>query len=108
MNHTPARDSYALRRVDPAADPAPLPDIVTRRFTAHGCTVTAVMIDPADAQQLLYGAVTRPDGRLVGTYYPADRVCGDHWRVVTADGAHYDATSEHHAVEALTTELGAD
>lgn len=73
------------------------------RFVENGCTVTAVIIDPADRQQLLYGVVTRPDGKLAGSYYPADPVRCDHWRIVTADGTHYHAASEYHAVEALTT-----
>jgi len=98
-------DPRTVYIIDPAVDPGPLPEIVVRPFTANGCTVTAVVIDPADAQQMLYGTVTRPNGSFVGSYYPADPVRGDHWRIVTADGTHYHATSEYHAVEALTTML---
>ncbi|MGW4591682.1 hypothetical protein ACWEKJ_30565 [Amycolatopsis thermoflava] len=93
----------AVYVIDPMADPAHLPDIAVNRFTANGCAVTCVVIDPADAQQLLYGTVTHPDGTLAGTYYPADRVRGDHWRIVAADGTHYDAATEYDAVEWLTT-----
>jgi hypothetical protein len=48
-------------------------EIVTRPFTENGCEVTAIVADPADVQQVLYGTVTR-DGVLVGSYYCADRV----------------------------------
>ncbi len=100
MNHN-ANDPRTVYVIDPTADPGPLPEIVVRRFVENGCTVTGVVIDPADAQQMLYGVVTRPDGTLAGTYYPADTVRGDHWRVVTADGTHYHAASEYNAVDAL-------
>ncbi|GAA3850786.1 hypothetical protein GCM10022380_81090 [Amycolatopsis tucumanensis] len=93
----------AVHVIDPMADPAPLPEITVDHFMENGCAVVCVVIDPADAQQLLYGTVTRPDGRLAGTYYPADRVRGDHWRIVAADGTHYHAASEYDAVEWLTT-----
>lgn len=60
-------------------------DIVARSFTENGCTVTSIIYDPADAQQILYGTVTR-DGALVGSYYCADRIRQQDWRIVTADG----------------------
>ncbi|ANZ35979.1 hypothetical protein BBK82_07715 [Lentzea guizhouensis] len=60
-------------------------DIVARSFTENGCTVTSIIYDPADAQQILYGTVTR-DGVLVGSYYCADRIRQQDWRIVTADG----------------------
>lgn len=101
MNDQPGRDT--VRIVDPMADPAPLPEVVVPQFTENGRTVTCVISNPADAQQTLYGTVTRPDGRLVGTYYPADRIRGQHWRVVTADGTHYNAESEPRAVAWLTS-----
>lgn len=107
MNHN-ANDPRTVYAIDPDADPGPLPEIVVRRFVDNGCTVTGVVIDPADAQQLLYGVVTRPDGTLAGTYYPADTVRGEHWRIVTADGTHYHANSESHAVKALTTTFATD
>ncbi len=103
-NDNDARTVYVI---DPAADPGPLPEIVVRPFAANGCTVTAVVIDPADTQQMLYGTVTRPDGKFVGSYYPADPVRGDHWRIVTADGTHYHAITEYHAVAELTTTFAA-
>ena len=53
--------------------PYEVPETVIRRFTENGCEVTAIVADPADAQQTLYGTVTR-DGALVGIYYCADRV----------------------------------
>ncbi|MBN6034152.1 hypothetical protein [Amycolatopsis sp. 195334CR] len=105
MNHN-ATDTRAVYVVDPAADPAPLPDIVVRQSVENGCTVTGVVIDPADAQQMLYGTVTRADGTFAGSYYPADPVRGDRWRVVTPDGKHYDAHDEYHAVHALTNGFG--
>ncbi len=60
-------------------------DFVARGFTENGCQVTAIIYDPADAQQILYGTVTR-DGALVGSYYCADRIRQQDWRIVTADG----------------------
>ncbi|MFD4190755.1 hypothetical protein [Amycolatopsis thermoflava] len=93
----------AVHPIDPMADPAPLPEITVDHFTENGCAVVCVVIDPADAQQTLYGAVTRPDGTLAGTYYPADRVRSEHWRIVAADGTHYSAASEFDAVEWLST-----
>ena len=60
-------------------------DIVARSFTENGCTVTSIIYDPANAQQILYGTVTR-DGVLVGSYYCADRIRQRDWRIVTADG----------------------
>ncbi|GAB3000924.1 MULTISPECIES: hypothetical protein [Amycolatopsis] len=107
MNHN-ANDPRTVYVIDPTADPGPLPEIVVRRFVENGCTVTGVVIDPADAQQMLYGVVTRPDGTLAGTYYPADTVRGDHWRVVTADGTHYHAASEYNAVDALINGLASN
>lgn len=98
-----ANDPRTVYVIDAAADPGPLPEIVVRRFVENGCTVTGVVIDPADAQQMLYGTVTRPDGTLAGTYYPADAVRGDHWRIVAPDGTHYHAPNEYGAVEELTT-----
>jgi hypothetical protein len=112
MSHTRTSDRDprpdTVHVIDPDADPGPLPEFVVRRFTENGCTVTGVVIDPADAQQLLYGTVTCPDGQLAGTYYPADVVRGEHWRIVTADGSHYHTPSEHHAVTALTTTFATD
>ncbi|QWF81023.1 hypothetical protein [Amycolatopsis sp. CA-230715] len=100
MNHN-ANDPRPVYVIDPDADPGPVPEVVVRSDIENGCTVTGVVIDPADAQQVLYGTVTRPDGTFAGSYYPADTLRGDHWRVVTADGKHYHATSEYHAVDAL-------
>ncbi|WP_232376415.1 hypothetical protein [Amycolatopsis aidingensis] len=102
VNHN-ANDPRTVYVSDPDAAPAPLPEIVVRRFTENGCTVTGVVVDPADAQRLLYGVVTRPDGKLAGTYYPADAVRGDQWRVVDAYGAQFPVMGEYHAVEWLTT-----
>jgi hypothetical protein len=79
-------------------------DIVVRRFTENGCEVTAIVADPADAQQTLYGTVTR-DGVLVGSYYCADRVRQTDWRIVTAQGNHLLPVSEGAAVIVLTTIL---
>ncbi|MEV8444156.1 hypothetical protein AB0425_42850 [Actinosynnema sp. NPDC051121] len=93
-------------------DPADV-EIVVRRFTENGCEVTAIVADPADAQQTLYGTVTR-DGRLVGSYYCADRVRQSDWRIVTAfdpalvlDGRPVNPVSEGAAVIVLTTILTA-
>ena len=84
-------------------------EYVVRRFTDNGCEVASVVADPADAQQVLYGTVTR-DGKLVGSYYCADGARQFTWHVVTADGHHLctdgvplDIGFEGHAVYALTT-----
>ncbi|MBP2182894.1 hypothetical protein [Amycolatopsis magusensis] len=102
-----ADDPHTVHVIDPNADPGPVPDIVVRPFTENGCTVTPVIIDPADAQYTLYGTVTRPDGTFVGSYYAADNVCGQHWRIVAADGTHYRADSEQQAVATLVHTLAA-
>ncbi|MEV6712703.1 hypothetical protein AB0M48_11745 [Lentzea sp. NPDC051208] len=73
-------------------------DIVARSFTENGCTVTAIIYEPADAQQILYGTVTR-DGVLVGSYYCADRIRQQDWRIVTADG--HDLTLDGNPVRPL-------
>jgi len=62
-------------------------EYVVRTFHDNGCTVTSVVADPADAQQVLYGTVTR-DGVLIGSYYCTDRARQSGWRVVTANGEH--------------------
>jgi hypothetical protein len=84
-------------------------DDAVRRFTDNGCQVTSVVADPADAQQVLYGTVTR-DGKLIGSYYCTDGALQFTWHVVTADGDHLCADGvplaidfEGHAVYALTT-----
>jgi Trk K+ transport system NAD-binding subunit len=46
--------------------PYEVPETVVRRFTENGCEVTAIIADPADAQQTLYGTVTH-NGTLVGS-----------------------------------------
>ncbi|MEV8438803.1 hypothetical protein AB0425_15625 [Actinosynnema sp. NPDC051121] len=88
-------------------------EIVARRFTENGCDVTAIVADPADAQQTLYGTVTR-HGTLVGSYYCADRARQSDWRIVTAlghhlalDGQPVHPVSESAAVHVLTTVLTA-
>lgn len=69
--------------------PQALPEIefVVRRFVENDCEVTTVVIDPADAQQTLYGTVTH-HGRLIGSYYCTDLVRQQGWRIVTAQGEH--------------------
>ncbi|MCX2948969.1 hypothetical protein [Lentzea sp. NEAU-D7] len=62
-------------------------ETVVDRFLENGFVVTSVVADPADAQQVLYGTVTR-NGVLVGSYYCTDRIRQSGWRVVTADGQH--------------------
>ena len=64
---------------------APETEFVVRRFTEDDCEVTTVVIDPADAQQTLYGTVTH-NGRLVGSYHCTDLVRQQGWRIVTATG----------------------
>lgn len=61
--------------------------MVVRTFQENGCVVTSVVADPADAQQVLYGTVTR-DGVLIGSYHCTDRVRQSGWRVVAANGEH--------------------
>ncbi|MDX3663680.1 hypothetical protein PV646_40905 [Streptomyces sp. ID05-26A] len=75
-------------------------EIVIRTFQDNGCVVTSVVADPADAQQVLYGTVTR-DGILIGSYYCADRVRQSGWRVVDANG-------EHIAIDGQPVELSHD
>jgi hypothetical protein len=67
--------------------PHEVAEIVIRTFRDNGCLVTSVVADPADAQQVLYGTVTR-DGVLVGSYYCTDRPRQSGWRVVAANGEH--------------------
>lgn len=93
--------------------PYEVPETVSRRFTENGCEVTAIVADSADAQQTLYGTVTR-DGALVGSYYCADRVRQSDWYIVTAlgrpltlDGQPVNPVSEGDAVLVLTTILTA-
>ncbi|RAS58975.1 hypothetical protein C8D87_11628 [Lentzea atacamensis] len=62
-------------------------ETVVQRFRENNFEVTSIVADPADAQQVLYGTVTR-NGVLVGSYYCTDRVRQSGWRVVTADGEH--------------------
>ena len=71
-------------------------EIIIRTFHDNGCVVTTVVADPADAQQVLYGTVTR-DGVLVGSYYCTDRARQSGWRVVTANGEH--VASHGHTAE---------
>lgn len=91
----------------------PESEIVARRFTENDCDVTAIGADPADPQETLYGVVTH-HGRLVGSYYCADRVRQADWRIVTAlglpltlDGQPVNPVSESAAVLVLTTILTA-
>jgi hypothetical protein len=93
--------------------PHDVPETVVRRFAENGCEVTAIVADPADAQQTWYGTVTR-EGALVGSYYCADRVRQSDWRIVTAlgvpvtlDGQPVNPVSEDAAVVVLTTILTA-
>lgn len=93
--------------------PYEVPETVVRRFTENGCKVIAIVADPADAQQTLYGTVTR-NGALVGSYYCADRVRQSDWHIVTADGHHVTLdgppahpVSEGAAIVMLTTILTA-
>jgi hypothetical protein len=65
--------------------PYEVPETVVRRFTENDCEVTAIIADPADAQQTLYGTVTR-NGTLVGSYYCTVRVRQSDWHLVTALG----------------------
>lgn len=60
-------------------------EVVARSFTENGCTVTSIIYDPADAQQIIYSTVTR-DGVLIGSFYCADLARQEDWRIITADG----------------------
>ncbi len=91
--------------------PYEVPETVIRRFTENGCEVTAIVADPADAQQTLYGTVTR-DGALVGSYLlrrPRPPVRLTHRdrprRSLTLDGQPVNPVSEGAAVIVLTTIL---
>ncbi|EWC64547.1 hypothetical protein UO65_0154 [Actinokineospora spheciospongiae] len=88
-------------------------EIDVRRFTVDDCEVTVVVADPLDAQQTLYGTVTR-HGVLVGSYYCADRIRQREWRVVpanthdlTVDGRPVHPVDEAAAVLVLTNVLTA-
>ena len=78
------------------------PDIVIRRFTENDCDVTAVVIDPADAQLTLYATVAR-DGHFVGSYYCADVQRQADWRVVLPDGNQLLPRNDGYAMQYLTT-----
>lgn len=69
-------------------------ETVVRNFHENGCQVTSVIADPADAQQVLYGTVSR-DGVLIGSYYCTDQARQSGWRVVIANGDHltYNGTA---------------
>jgi hypothetical protein len=69
-------------------------ETVVRNVHENGCRVTSVIADPADAQQILYGTVSR-DGVLIGSYYCTDQARQSGWRVVTANGEHltYNGTA---------------
>ncbi|MDX8053778.1 hypothetical protein SK571_30790 [Lentzea sp. BCCO 10_0798] len=56
--------------------------------------MASVIADPADAQQVLYGTVSR-DGVLIGSYYCTDQARQSGWRVVAANGEHvtYNGTA---------------
>jgi hypothetical protein len=89
----------------------PETEFVVRRFVENDCEVTTVVIDPADAQQTLYGTVSH-HGRLVGSYYCMDIVRQSGWRIVTAkgeylclDGVEVRPRWEGEAVLVLTTIL---
>lgn len=93
--------------------PHAVPEIefVVRRFVENDCEVTTVVIDPADAQQTLYGTVTH-HGRLIGSYHCTDLVRQRGWRIVTAtgeylslDGVELRPPWEGDAVIVLTTIL---
>lgn len=84
-------------------------ETVLRCFTENGCEVVTIVADLVDAQQTLYGTITR-DGVFVGSYYCADRVRQAGWRIVTAiglpltlDGHPVNLVSEDAAVLVLTT-----
>lgn len=85
MNHT-----------NPAAT-----ETVLRRWKENDIRFSAIVRDPADAQQTLYATATRADGTLVGSYYPADPIRQTGWHVVLAHGEPSLADTEPHAVRAL-------
>lgn len=62
-------------------------ETVVRRSRENDFEVISVVVDPADAQQILYGTVTR-DGVLVGSYYCTDQFRQSGWRVLGPDGTH--------------------
>jgi hypothetical protein len=73
----PDRDDLSAMRRNPNPY-APME--VIRQFVEDGVLVTAVIVNPADAQQTRYGMVTRSaDGTLVGTYHPCDLVRREDW-----------------------------
>lgn len=75
-------------------------EYVVRSYDEQGCQVTTVIRDPDDAQEIVYGTVTR-DGKLLGSFYPQDRIRQIGWRVVTVDGRQIDVRYDGEAVMLL-------
>ncbi|MFB9902880.1 hypothetical protein [Allokutzneria oryzae] len=79
------------------------PETVVRRSREDASILITIVSDPADAHHTRYAVLTRADGTLVGSYYPADAARQEGWYVVTADGTQHPVASEAAAVILLTT-----
>lgn len=80
------------------------PEVVVRRWREADVRFTAIVRDPADAEQTLYGTATRAhDGTFIGSYYPADLARQNDWHVVPCQGEPFPVNSEPDAVRALST-----
>jgi hypothetical protein len=77
-------------------------DDVVRRYREGPAMITAVMAIAADTEHTRYAVVTDADGRLVGTYFPADVARQTGWHVLTpADPAPVAVPTEAHATARL-------
>ncbi|GAA5119075.1 hypothetical protein GCM10023320_24260 [Pseudonocardia adelaidensis] len=56
---------------------------VVRRYREGTALITAMMAIGADTEHTRYAVVTDADGRLVGTYFPADMTRQTGWHVLT-------------------------
>jgi hypothetical protein len=71
---------------------------VVRRYREGAATITAVMVIVAETEHTRYAVVTDDDGRLVGSYFPADVAQQTGWQVITPDDpAPVSVPTEAHA-----------
>lgn len=75
---------------------------VVRRYREDAATITAVMVIGADTEHTRYAVVTDDDGRLIGSYFPADVARQTGWRVIIPDDpAPVSVPTEAHATVRL-------
>jgi hypothetical protein len=79
---------------------------VVRRYREGAATITAVMMIVADTEHTRYAVVTDDDGRLIGSYFPADVTRQTGWQVITPDDpAPVSVPTEAHATIRLISGL---